>query len=99
LDFGSVVVGTSSDQMASSVHNYTSYTLPAPPVTLSGPDASQFTLLDVPPACLASTILPPLEGGCGILVIFSPTSPGLKTATISVAEYTVTVTGTGISPT
>ena len=94
LNFGSVAVGA-TQQLSSNVRNTSAVTVPAPTLTLSGTNADQFWLDPSLPSCSTSNSLPPLAGGCDAIVVFKPTSAGTKTATVTVAGQTISLTGVG----
>lgn len=96
-DFGSVGLGTTRAEVVVMVENIGGATTGAPVLTLSGLNADEFTILDN--GCVV-----PLAAGetCTATLRFSPTSTGLKTATLNVTGLpggtdTAELSGTGIT--
>jgi hypothetical protein len=96
FDFGSQAVGVPSTMRAVVVTNMGAVTLDITSVTLTGPDLSQFSMVNGCGATLRSV------ASCRIDVAFTPTSAGAKSASVSVATNaagspdTVSLTGTGV---
>ncbi len=95
LAFGDQTVGTTSAPQTITVSNTGNGNLVVSGVTITGADASQFSLA----SNNCSTVAP--LGSCTVTVQFSPTSAVPKTATVSIAHNaegspsSVTVSGTG----
>ncbi|HZV69056.1 MAG TPA: autotransporter-associated beta strand repeat-containing protein [Saprospiraceae bacterium] len=94
-DFGSVNVGNFLTR-GHIIHNTGTATLTISSVTITGPDASQFSILGMTPAFLnAGNVY-------SVPVSFTPTSGGLKSATVHImtndcneADYDYAIQGTG----
>lgn len=99
--FGSVTVGQLSNPTSVSVANNGGGGADLGTVAISGPNAGQFAI--VADAC--SGRAPPAGGGsCAVSVRFAPTSPGSKSATLTVPDLggestNVSLTGTGVGTT
>ncbi len=94
LDLGSVVVGSSAS--ANTVISTTNrdsvpwagVALGTPPATITGANAAEFSLdSSVAGACTSLQVLVPTDS-CTTRVVFTPTSSGPKTATLTVAGDT-----------
>ncbi|NUR05768.1 MAG: choice-of-anchor D domain-containing protein [Nocardioidaceae bacterium] len=96
LAFGSSNVGTTSATQQIAVNNTGATTVHVTNVTVTGPDATQFSA-----TAGAGCASIPGGGSCNVGVTFSPTSAGAKTATVTITDtggtHTVTVTGTGVA--
>lgn len=101
-DFGSVVVGSNSNETFSVVNlGSISLTLTdTPRVALSGAHVGDFSVTTQPSA----TVSAPL-GSNSFVLQFVPTAVGLRTATVTIASndadenpYTFTIQGTGLDP-
>lgn len=100
-DFGSVVAGSSSATIPFSIENKGGQSLNllgTPVVSLSGANASQFTLTQ-------PSFPVPANGSANFTVKFTPSSIGTKTATLTILSddpsqgiYTINLTGTTPSP-
>ena len=96
--FGSRTIGAESDA-AFSIHNSggSDLSLTGIPLVLGGTDLDQFSIVTQP----ASTVLP---AGSNMLVVrFRPTTPGIKTAWVSIendapggSPFVLNLTGTGV---
>ena len=100
LDFGVVGRGTASPLQTVAVT--TAIALPSivfDPPTIAGPNASDFSIVD---ACTGSQ--PGASAFCGVGVIFTPSTTGAETATLTIgssssaASLTIALTGTGATP-
>lgn len=98
VDFGSVATGRSSSDRSFTISNAGTASTSVPTVELRGVQATQFSI--VSNGCTSA-----LAGGtdCTVTVRFSPTSLGLKTATLNVSATTggsgsADISGTGITP-
>jgi hypothetical protein len=90
-DFGSVqITGYLSSSIAVTNPGTAAISLSAP--TLSGTDASQFSVIQN--GCGTSVAA---GATCYILIVFRPTTVGVKTATLNVADATASLTGTGLT--
>jgi hypothetical protein len=100
LNFGTVVSGTTSTALSSTVTNTSgggiSVVFAAGDVTVGGTNVNQFTVTNTcAPGVVAAT--------CTVSATFTPTSGGLKTATVTISSGgttlgTVTLRGTGGVP-
>ena len=97
LAYGSIAPSQTKD-LAVTVRNTGSGDLTTITATITGTDAGQFSLISSPPASLAGGLSAPFT------IRFSPTSPGSKTATLSLTSndpdenpFTLSLTGTGTS--
>lgn len=112
LAFGGVADNAAATQILT-ISNSANVELPITSITLAGPNAGQFNILNSVPS---GDFLCPIFGGavppsgtpgsvCEVVVQFLPTSAGNKTATLKVksgggaAGQSVTLSGTGIVPT
>jgi hypothetical protein len=87
--FGNVVVGATSSNQTLTVANNTDYAAnPANP-SLTGTNASMFNAS----GCTGTVAG---NGTCNVSVSFTPTSTGVKTATLNVGGQSVSLTGTGV---
>jgi hypothetical protein len=99
-DYGDVIVGGATAELAYSVTNTGQQTSGALSVSLSGTDGSEFGLdLDDPGSCRNAVL--PDGGSCTILVSFQPQSVGDKTVTVEVdatpgGSATSSVSGRGV---
>ena len=104
LTFGSYLASTTSPPQSVRLGNYTSATLNLNNISFSGADASDFSLAlsGVGTNCLAGTSVPSGGGACGILILFTPSNPGNKSATLNVSDnegtQTVSLAGSGEMP-
>jgi hypothetical protein len=99
LAFGSGVVSTQSPAQTITVINHDVQSLDISDIAVTGADASQF-----PVAVNCPRNLPP-AASCAIEFTFAPTSPGPKTATVSIPNFngflpaaTATLSGEGTVP-
>ena len=99
-DFGNVAIGVNTQSYVISNTGSTDLTIPAGGITITGPDAANFTLGVI---ALPVTIVP--GGFTNFSVTFSPTSAGLKTSTVNVANndcnenpYNFAIQGMGVDP-
>lgn len=99
LGFGSVVAGETSASVALNLRNEGTLATGTVAATLAGADAAMFSVVtnDCPPAGLA--------GGatCQLTLLFKPTAPGARSATLSVqgvpgGTLSVNLAGTGQAP-
>jgi len=96
LGFADQVVGTASAAQTITVTNTGLGNLVVSGITLTGADASQFSLTNNN----CATVAP--GNSCSVDVLFAPTAPGNKTATVSVAHNAagsssgIIVSGTGL---
>lgn len=90
LDFGSVIVG-SSTVLQFLVSNQTAQPLQVPAVAVSGAD---FSLSGPSPA---GTLLQPLQS-VAFALAFTPTQPGLRAGNLAAGSNTYPLTGTGQAP-
>jgi hypothetical protein len=87
--FGDVPVGATSANQVVTVTNNTDYAAnPANP-TLAGANPGMFSATGCTGTVAANTT-------CAVSVTFSPTSTGVKTATLNVANQPVSLSGTGV---
>jgi hypothetical protein len=100
FDFGTVEPGSKSSEQSFSVENVGSESGLVETVALSGVDAGQFQI-----KADTCSLMGVGEGGkCSVGVVFAPTSPGAKSATLEVpsddpeSPTTVAISGTGASP-
>lgn len=94
-DFGNQQVSTSSAAVTFTITNSGTADLEIDNITLSGLQADQFSVT----AAAASTVAE--AGSTTFTVTFSPTSTGVKSATVTIEnntgdDYAFTVTGTGV---
>src|ERR1700722_7978033 len=95
LAFGNQAVGTSSAARVITLSNSSGATLNISSITITGANASEFSLTTTCGASVANTAT------CTISVMFSPGSVGAKVATLSVTDdaanspQTLALTGTG----
>ncbi len=96
--FGTVTMGSTAD-LTFTIKNTGIADLHVDPITFSGTDAAMFSVTDQP----ASTVSA-VTGSTTFTVRFAPTSAGLKTATLSIANndadenpFEITIFGTGES--
>lgn len=98
LALGSALVGEHTAAASTVVTNSGERAVTITDVTLGGPDAAEVESQPDPDACAAAVVIPPGDT-CVLNARLSPTSPGAKTATYSVAiagsTLEVPVTGTG----
>jgi trimeric autotransporter adhesin len=103
IAFGSVGVG-SSGQSAATVTNTTAFAGATPVLSITGTDATQFSLqTSASMGNIPCTALTSLSGGsaCAMLVAFSPTSGGGKAASLVMSDShgvvlaSIPLTGTG----
>lgn len=80
FDFDSVKVGASSAPQTFTLANMGDGDLDIGIITLTGPDASEFTIQN--DTC-SEQVIPPTES-CTLEVVFSPTGPGAKAATLTI---------------
>jgi hypothetical protein len=100
--FGNINIGTSSLATSFTIENLGGAVLNltgSPRVVLSGADAADFTINQT-----ATSATVAAAGNTNFTVTFTPTTPGVKTATVSIANndtdenpYTFTLTGTAIA--
>src|SRR5713226_6839552 len=104
ISFGSVVVGSSSATINVQLTNSGSSTLNITSITLTGTDTTQFALVaptSGSPACSFGASSLNAGSSCFFGVKFAPTSTGVKSASVSVADnaagspQTVPLSGTG----
>ena len=99
LTFGNQSVGTKSTAQQVTVTNSGSSALAINGVTVTGANTGDFTQTNNCPPSLAA------NGSCAVSVVFDPTAPGSRTASISISDdapdspQTVAVTGTGTQAT
>lgn len=97
LAFNSIIVGQSSGTTPTTLFSVGGATLSSIVVSITGPDAGQFSQTNSCPSSLA------VGQNCVISIAFNPTSAGAKTASLSVADnafdtpQTVALSGTGVS--
>lgn len=101
--FGSADVSTGSVTATFSIENrgFTTLTLSDTPVVrITGPNAADFTVVNIPPASYAPA------ASAFIQVVFDPTGPGTRTATVTIASndpdeatFTFAIEGTGTGTT
>jgi len=101
-NFGNVTVGSSSSPQTFTVSNVGTANLVIGTVTLTGTNAGEFSKQN--DNCSVQTITP--SASATLQVVFSPTSTGAKSATLSIpsndpdeATVTVSLSGTGVSVT
>jgi hypothetical protein len=100
-DFGGVVVGNSASQ-AITVSNTASpgaSRLQVNAMTISGTDAGQFSLVAGDGSGgTCGTLMPILDPGasCSVTVVFTPTDPGAKAASLQVSGSDVTAANTDV---
>lgn len=105
IDFGNQQIGTSSPAQPITITNVGIVPLTITGATLSGPNASDFTLAtgSCPTSPANTTIILP-GGNCTITVSFTPHSIGARNGTLTVTSdafnnpLTGSVTGTGVGP-
>ena len=96
-DFGSVDPGSSSSTQAFTITNTGTNNLYINTITKTGVNSDEFTLQD--DNCSNTTVAP--SGTCTVEVIFSPTTSGSKSASLSVpsnaptSPTSISLTGTG----
>lgn len=101
-DFGDVDITTGSEVRTFTIENLgagpLNLTDVSPFVTISGPNAIDFSITTIPSASIAAS------GSTTFSVTFNPSTIGLRTATISIANndsnenpYTFNIQGTGIT--
>jgi hypothetical protein len=96
-DFGRVVAGQSSGETTFSVKNGGGAITALLSVSVGGTDGTQFTR--TADACSGATLAP--SAICAIKVRFTPTSPGMKSATLTVSgagSAIADLSGAGITP-
>jgi hypothetical protein len=98
LTFGSQNIGTSSPPQTVTMTNTGSVSFPLSSVATTGTNASDFSETNNCPSSLA------VSAGCQISVTFTPTATGTRTASLVVlttggGTYTVSLSGTGVTPT
>ncbi len=99
MNFGNINPGGSSSLQSFIITNAGTNNLYMGTITLAGLNPDEFNIAAGSDSCSNSTIAP--SGTCGIDVIFSPTSGGPKSASLSIpsnaplSPYTVSLTGTG----
>jgi hypothetical protein len=98
-DFASVTIGFDSSATFT-VSNPGGVPTGAPAVTLTGTDLAQFSIPAATNGCIAAI---PGVGSCTVVVHFTPTTSGLKGATLTVTanpggSATATLAGTGTTP-
>ena len=98
-DFGSKTVGSNTDVVFTIENTGTADLTLTTPITIGGANADQFTIEAQPGSTVAGS------ASTTYTVRFTPTSPGAKTATISIANndsdenpYDLTITGTAAVP-
>lgn len=97
LRFGSTAVGATSAKQTVTITNSGGSTLSVSGVTVSGPDASDFTITS--DGCAGQSVL--ALASCTLTVSFSPRAAGARTATLQIADsatgspQTVALSGTG----
>ncbi|WP_298497850.1 choice-of-anchor D domain-containing protein [uncultured Algibacter sp.] len=100
-DFGDVDIASDTNANTFTIENIgvlpLNLTGASPYVTITGAHASDFTLTTIPSSPIAA------GGSTNFIITFNPSAPGLRTATISVANddsdenpYTFNIEGTGI---
>jgi hypothetical protein len=98
LAFGNQNVGTMSAPMSSTLTNTGSATLEIISITIMGANARDFPMNNNCGATLAP------EASCTINVTFDPTRPGIRTASVIIADNapgssgTISLSGTGTAP-
>lgn len=80
-DFGQILSGSLRTQYAW-LYNSGQATLTGPQFQISGTNATEFKLF--PDFCFGQDI--PAGAGCGYTIQFAPTSPGVKTATLTMTD-------------
>ena len=101
-DFGSQLVGTSSDPVTFTVTNAGTADLHVGTAALNGADADQFSVPTTGDHCSGQTVTP--GSRCSLDVVFAPTTPGTKQATLLIASddpaspATATLAGTSEIP-
>lgn len=101
IDFGEVVINSSSDMEEIVVSNLGKGNLSINAILITGTNSNQFMI--VSDSCSTATLS---EGGeCRIYVDFRPTSTGIKSAKLDIASndkthptYSVNLTGKGVPP-
>jgi hypothetical protein len=98
VNFGSQNVGPGNQGVLVNLTNTGVATLTISSIAITGPDASDFSQNNLCGSSLAPGF------ACTISVIFSPTTTGVRTASLSITDnapgspQTVSLTGTGIAP-
>ena len=99
VDFGVALVGGGSQRMFT-IRNIGTAQLTNVAVTITGPDASNFTVVSTP----ASSV-PGFDGTTTFVVTFTPSGDGDKSATLHIlsndsdeSPFNITVRGTGVTP-
>ena len=97
-NFGGITVGTTSSAMVSTLTNTSStYTLSVNSITITGPNASNFTQTNTCP--VGRTLA--ANSSCTISVKFTPSAKGTRTATLTETDntakgsHTITLSGSG----
>ncbi len=73
-------------------------------VTISGGNASDFAIVPTGTTCINSATLAITSGSCNVVLSFTPSETGARTATLTVTDnanpttQSVTLNGTGIAP-
>jgi hypothetical protein len=95
VDFGSVVVGTSSGDVAVTLTNAGDGLLKPGAATVGGDHAADFTV--VGDGCTGKEL--PRDGTCTVTLRFTPVSTGARSGSLAIAEAgTVGLAGTGADP-
>jgi len=98
LNFGNVTVNTASGAGAIEVQNLNNTELTISSITISGPNAAQFSQTNT---CSGTTL--PSNASCVIQITFTPNAVGTATATVTVTDNsttptsTATIEGTGVA--
>ena len=97
LDFNYFPIGEETGQQASTLTNSSAHSVNISSISLTGPNAADFAETNTCPASLAA------GSNCAITVTFTPSTFGIRSATVSVASdgpaQNVTITGFGQAPT
>jgi len=91
IDFGTVALGSANGAPAlAQLANGTAAQLAISAVTITGPNASDFSINIPQPAfaeqCQAGAVVPPLGAVCEVNLVFKPTGTGLRTATLTLTD-------------
>jgi chitodextrinase len=95
LDFGTQAAGTTSSAQSVVLNNIGGASLAVTSISVSGPNANEFTLSTT----CGSTVAP--TGSCSITVTFTPTVAGSRAASIVISDnaegtpHTISLTGVG----
>lgn len=92
IDFGNVAVGSTSQQRSFRSDTYNRSNSPAFTESLSGTNASDFSF---PQGGLCSLPAYPNNVSCTLPIAFTPSAPGLRTATLTTTYGDVALTGGG----